>query len=709
MASTYKTPGVYVEEISKLPPSVAEVDTAIPAFVGYTEKAKRYVDNDLHKVPTRIKSLLDYEQYYGKGPSYTSIHIQLDANHIVDSSTSSVTNSIYNLYESMRLYFDNGGGVCYICSVGLYSTADSDATRATNITSGLADIKKFDEPTILLFPDAVNIKTGGNVDWDKLAGIQQAALKQCGDLGDRFAVLDVPDELSTTVLEEADTFRSKIGMNNLKYGAAYSPFVKTIYDKEFQLRDIMKNLYDSGAVKIELKSLFTDADKDAGGIPIKTKLDDFKNLYTDNDNINARLALFSGALVTDIFDSNKLEATFQGYRNTFNGAVSGVGGDPTRITALKSAFEFVFANYMQLEGLVTAHAGQTDATNVAGPVDGKPIRTSLITNAGLKTSIEGLLGSNLKASLQTLRDLDNEGYRKGAPDISNTAADKPKVTGVADMYTLFTDASWVPAAAADEDLITGADLTAKGGVTFTQLNTVFQSVKAGLISAVSIGASTEEATEKALTPDLPMYNSFLKVLNTKVNTLPPSGAIAGIYASVDRERGVWKAPANVSINSVSDVSEVIDDSDQESLNVDSNAGKSINAIRAFYGKGIMVWGARTMAGNDNEWRYVPVRRLFSFVEESCKKSTSWCVFEPNDANTWARIRSQIDNFLNNMWKRGALAGAKPEHAYYVNCGIGITMSSQDILEGRLIVEIGMAAVRPAEFVILKFSHKLQQS
>ncbi len=157
------------------------------------------------------------------------------------------------------------------------------------------------------------------------------------------------------------------------------------------------------------------------------------------------------------------------------------------------------------------------------------------------------------------------------------------------------------------------------------------------------------------------------------------------------------------------MSELIDDNTQADLNIDANAGKSINAIRAFYGKGILVWGARTLAGNDNEWRYVSVRRFFSFVEESCKKSTSWCVFEPNDANTWARIRGQIDNFLNNQWKLGALAGAKPEQAYYVNCGIGITMTAQDILNGYLYIEIGMAAVRPAEFVVLRFSHLLQQS
>ena len=122
-----------------------------------------------------------------------------------------------------------------------------------------------------------------------------------------------------------------------------------------------------------------------------------------------------------------------------------------------------------------------------------------------------------------------------------------------------------------------------------------------------------------------------------------------------------------------------------------------------------MWGARTLAGNDNEWRYVPVRRFFNFVEESCKKSTAWVVFEPNDANTWAKVRGQIENFLNNLWRRGALAGAKPEHAYYVNVGLGLTMTSQDINEGKLIVEIGMAAVRPAEFIILRFSHKLQES
>jgi phage tail sheath protein FI len=106
---------------------------------------------------------------------------------------------------------------------------------------------------------------------------------------------------------------------------------------------------------------------------------------------------------------------------------------------------------------------------------------------------------------------------------------------------------------------------------------------------------------------------------------------------------------------------------------------------------------------------VPVRRFFIFVEESVKKATEFVVFEPNDANTWLRVKTMIENFLSKQWREGALAGASPDEAFFVKVGLGETMTPQDILEGRMNIEIGMAAVRPAEFIILKFSHKLQES
>ncbi|MCR5246748.1 MAG: phage tail sheath subtilisin-like domain-containing protein [Paludibacteraceae bacterium] len=203
------------------------------------------------------------------------------------------------------------------------------------------------------------------------------------------------------------------------------------------------------------------------------------------------------------------------------------------------------------------------------------------------------------------------------------------------------------------------------------------------------------------------YQEKVAEMEAKMNILPPSGAIAGIICSTDRTKGVWQAPANVSLAGVRSLSEDLTDDDQAKMNITSN-GKSINAIRKFTGKGLLVWGARTLDGNSNEWKYIPVRRLFNYIEESVQKSTSWAVFQPNDANTWVKIQCQIENFLTSLWRDGALAGSTPDKAFYVKVGLNETMTSDDILNGNLIVEIGLAAVRPAEFVVLKFSHKVQE-
>jgi phage tail sheath protein FI len=194
-----------------------------------------------------------------------------------------------------------------------------------------------------------------------------------------------------------------------------------------------------------------------------------------------------------------------------------------------------------------------------------------------------------------------------------------------------------------------------------------------------------------------------------MTSMPPSGAVVGVYAATDSTRGVWKAPANVSLASVVGPETTFTASELDGLNVDAVSGKSINAIRAFTGKGTLIFGARTLAGNDNEWRYISVRRFFNMVEESTKKATEPFVFESNDANTWVRVQGMIENFLTTLWRQGALQGAKPEHAFYVAVGLGKTMTALDILEGRMIIEIGMAVVRPAEFIILRFSHKMAES
>jgi hypothetical protein len=206
-----------------------------------------------------------------------------------------------------------------------------------------------------------------------------------------------------------------------------------------------------------------------------------------------------------------------------------------------------------------------------------------------------------------------------------------------------------------------------------------------------------------------MYSAIQAEYSKYHIVLPPSAAMAGVYTRVDNDRGYWKAPANVGVFNVVKAVVTVARSEQDLLNINTESGRSVNAILNVPGSGTVVMGARTLDGNNKEWKYINVRRFFNVVEESIKKSTSWVVFEPNTASTWTKVQAMIENYLFVKWKDGALAGVKPEQAYEVSVGLGKTMTAQDVLDGILIVEIKMAVSRPAEFIILRFQHKLQQS
>lgn len=203
-----------------------------------------------------------------------------------------------------------------------------------------------------------------------------------------------------------------------------------------------------------------------------------------------------------------------------------------------------------------------------------------------------------------------------------------------------------------------------------------------------------------------MHYRFLKTVlenNLKV-TLPPSAAVAGIYVRTDKERGVWKAPANASIVGITGITRAITEEEQTTLNSDPISGKSVNAIRSFPGRGILVWGARTLAGNDHEYRYVSVRRFLNVVKASVYKATHFVVFEVNEQPSWNRLKVMIENYLQTLWRAGALQGTSAEKAYFVKVGLGSTMTTQDVLDGKVIIEIGLAVVRSAEFVMIKIIH-----
>ena len=228
------------------------------------------------------------------------------------------------------------------------------------------------------------------------------------------------------------------------------------------------------------------------------------------------------------------------------------------------------------------------------------------------------------------------------------------------------------------------------------------------ISTASLGDADKQLLNKSLLTMSPLFGSILGSIKTRLNLLPPAAAMAGIYTRVDNSRGVWKAPANVSLNAVVSPAVNISHDDQEDLNV-TPQGKSINAIRTFIGEGTLVWGARTLDGNSLDWRYINVRRTMIMLEQSIKLAAKAYVFEPNVANTWVTIKSMIRNFLTAIWKRGGLAGAVPDDAFSVFVGLGETMTAEDILEGILRVTVLVAVSRPAEFIEITFQQQMQKS
>lgn len=471
MATSYKTPGVYVEEISKLPPSVAQVETAIPVFIGYTEQ-DTYNGLSLVNKPTRIKSLKEYEEIFGF-PQATTLTMTINnvSGENVLSGDVTVSTLEFRMYYALQLYFANGGGPCYINSIARYTNvAGTSALKYTQMSNGLSAVRKEDEPTILLFPDAPSLEEA------QFYQIYQDALKQSAELMDRVVVIDVHTTTGTdTFASKATAFRTGVGNNYLSYGAAYYPYLRT---------NIVPFLNEAAHAVT------------GGTIPVNS----FLRLPDD------------------------------------------------------------------------------------------------------------------------------------APDL----------------------------------------------------------------------------TKSIYHTNSKLYFDIKRSLEKNNIILPPSSAVAGVYCQVDNARGVWKAPANVSLSLVKEPMVRIDDNDQQDMNV-TGTGKSVNAIRKFTGKGTLVWGARTLAGNDNEWRYISVRRFYNMVEESVKKASEPFVFEPNDANTWTKVKGMIENFLVLQWRAGALMGAKPDEAFFVHVGLGETMTALDVFEGRMIVEIGLAVVRPVEFVILRFSHKMLEA
>lgn len=698
MASTYKTPGVYVEEISVFPPAIAQVETAVPAFIGHTARAL-YKGQSLANKPRRLTSLAEFEDIFGGAPPSAVKSLKLDDKGAV---TDIVLEKHFHLYESMRLFFANGGSQCWIVSVGSYD----DKLETASFLKGLDAVKGEDEPTLLVFPDAVLLADGP-------FNVQTAALRQAADLMDRFCILDLKPAAESPAHDEiVDEFRNKIGINNLSYGAAYTPHLVSGFERKVSYRAVQGKDVGGGKLLNVTDPVFTGTDPQ---IVLAAQL--LNKAVADRNDFDKA--------VKDSLANKTFEAAYKEKQTAFAAALTAAQSAPdaAKVTALRTvAVEMVDLSYKTLADLAAKPLKNTDVLKTPAP--------PAAANAPmLQAEIRALVakGGRLNALLARLNAITVTEGRAGG-GTAGAAADE-----LQDRYkkqrTPFIEADWgdvskdgiaapgfytdltpevVPADASNAAKRAG-EMRDNLVVVERKLQELWQDLTKEIQQLQRAAAEVETTFESTTLDRMPAMRQLMARVAEKMSLVPPSGAVAGVFCATDGRLGVHHAPANASLEFVSGLGVRISHDAQKSLNVDPVAGKSINAIRPFTGKGILVWGARTLAGNDNEWRYVSVRRFFNMVEESAKKATEAFVFKPNDANTWTRVKAMIESFLQVQWRAGALAGATAEQAFLVKVGLGQTMTPDDVLNGIMIVEIAMAVVRPSEFIVLRFSHKMQES
>ncbi|MDY0933101.1 phage tail sheath family protein [Chryseobacterium sp. CFBP8996] len=568
------TPGVSVEEITKLPYSIALIDTAIPVFIGYTDQIPEGYDiNDVNNKKLKISSLLEYEDKFGKA--------KLESIQLKDTKDKGLTvvapEVQFLMYYSLQMYFANGGGPCYIISVGTYASA-STGVQLSSLINGLDKVdtlKAIKDPILLVFPDAVSLTEPSFYELYNYT-IGELETKK------RFAILDTYEGNSTTI----GNFRA--GVSSTNHAAAYFPHLKTILNYSF---DEDKTITHAGLQEEGQES----DDLYAGEIAAIKVLRDLASVEISNESVN-------GFVLADLL-SQAIAITEEIYEN----------------------------------------ADSKDA---------------------------------LKEAINDSKDVVDAIYG-----------------GIIDDFKIPEDLK------VDTPIFRG------------EFDDLIDAIR---LSIDKVGNANGLTLKNLQASDSLLYNQIKEAIRSLQVVLPPSSAIAGVYGRVDSIRGVWKAPANVSLSYVTEPTEKVSEKEQSDLNI-HNSGKSINAVRTFTGKGNLIWGARTLDGKDkksdgkdNEWKYIHVRRYYDMIQQSISKALERFIDEPNTSHTWLRAKTMLENFLNQQWMEGALAGSTPKEAYEVKV-YGTEDPVTHNITNPMNIEIKIALVRPAEFIILNFSHKLQQS
>jgi len=634
-----QAPGLYLQQNTQTLSEINADATAIPAFIGFSQQGIYNEQGQWLYQRQQIDSLFHYQQHFG-GPQLQALQLPVEQlQNLRDSSQQAdyikpktikpkyikpkyIKPETPFLYQALSLYYANGGGPCYVISIGDFGEFTKNSSSAeilTKIDMALAELALVDTVSLILCPESILFP-------EAHYRIQERLLTHCQQQQDRFALMDVLMSLEENENKDKDKDKDedkveldsrllrKNVTNALNYGAAYYPYLISRQAVQYQPEEIQLNYT---VRQRRLHPELANAWVNLGGQLLNrygyTKTDTDTDTDAASENSNAK--------------KNKPCEKQKG---------------------------LLFVSYLKLP------SPNILVDSIGYAVDSKGQRLRL--SSGQLAPPYGIFSNNPNPNpdpkaQQAEVYLDAEGYHtegKGCvfSNIRKRENGRPIIDNIA-----------------------------------TQMETVNQTL-------------AYCADAKARLGDGPIAENIAEQLEQTLYLLPPSAAIAGAIVKTDADQGPWTAPANKILQGIEGLVLNLDVYQQQQLNVDQSSGKSINALRYFAGQGVKIWGARTLAGNDNEWRYINVRRFFIHVEKSIKRHIQFAVYEPNNAFTWLKIQTLVERYLEGLWTQGALYGATPEQAFFVEIGLGSSMTAEDIQKGQLRINIGVAAQRPAEFIIL---------
>jgi phage tail sheath protein FI len=640
----YLAPGVYVEEVSFRSKSIEGVSTTTTGFIGPARNGPTNLEPDL------ITSLGEFESVYGDGQP------------LVFANLGSFPNF---LWHAVRAFFEEGGKRLYVVRVFRRQTDSDDGQARWQVPSGInaSDVLQIaarfpgrggDRRVTLRLRIGQNI-LGGDVSAPTVNGLQNYDMVWMGQAlpgsppgieGDAFTGDFYRAESYFNAVTQQDTWRFRAADDTLPprelVGSASPPTNAPV-----------PGFDEIRMVKLTVSVFPSDAN-DPRGVQI------WEDLALDPGHLNFGV-------------SDAVTAQFH--------------PEPDRLSNRALAYTLP----------ITISLGSNLAETGFGVLQAlQTLRTTSNEQLGAP-SWEGSSGLDRSSDIELTGGDDGE--RPGADEYAGTDREnEPFKTGL----KAFEDIEDISIVAAPGSTYLLDGVYKSDAMTIINHLIVHTERMRYRIAVLDAGNNQTLAAVRALRAKLDskyaaLYYPWVRILDPitrKEIHLPPSGFVAGIYARNDVNRAVYKAPANEVVNLALGFEVLLNKSQQDVLNPEG-----INCFRFFEGRGFRLWGARTIS-SDPEWKYVNLRRYFAYLERSIDRGTQWAVFEPNGPQLWANVRRTIEDFLLNEWMSGALLGDKPEKAYFVRCDRS-TMTQNDLDNGRLICLIGVAPLRPAEFVIFR--------